>query len=93
MSAFSDYYKPVEPGRGTLVNGQWYVARHGRGTLQMMVSDGVFDDVRRYDDECDHCTDRINRISQLEQHIEALKNQVIELDAIPVELDDEEDEG
>lgn len=40
---FTDYYQPCEPGRGVLVNGQNYRTRHGNLTLQMMVSDGVFD--------------------------------------------------
>lgn len=38
----TDYFKPCEPGRGVLVNGQYYIAKFGRATLEMMVNDGAF---------------------------------------------------
>lgn len=37
-----DYFKPYEPGRGVLVNGQHYIAKFGRSTLEMMVNDEAF---------------------------------------------------
>ncbi len=93
--AFSDYYQPCEPGSGLLVNGQYYRTRFGKETLQMMVSDGVFaspDDI-----VCESCAlkdthaeDIEYDLSEAERHIELLEEQVRELGAEPVELEDEE---
>ena len=57
MPSFTDYYKPCEPGRGYLVNGQSYLPKYGDDTLQTMVTDEVFtndDDVC----DCDECRDK-----------------------------------
>lgn len=89
MSTFDTYYQPCKPGSGLLVNGQFYRARFGKETLQMMVNDGVFMNDPEEPEPCRACENHLDRISGLEERVELLCEQIEDLGHTPVELEDE----
>lgn len=92
MTSFNTYYQPCEPGKGLLVNGQYYRTRHGKETLQMMVNDGVFRPDGEVIDEQTYSEMEDDR-DDAHALVELLSEQIRGLGAEPVTLEDEEDDA
>jgi hypothetical protein len=74
----SDYFIPCEPDKGVLVNGQYFRAKFGRSTLEMMVRDGVFNEVVDLSEELGISE---NKIEKLEVSIEEKEDEITGLNA------------
>ncbi len=69
----ADYFIPCEPGRGTLVNGQWYRSKFGKSTLELMLNDDAFIPA----DELDAVRDDLqSEIDDRDEAIQALRDEV-----------------
>jgi hypothetical protein len=70
------YFTPCVPGKGVLVNGQYYRTNFGRSTLEMMVNDGAFGD-------SEDTTDRLAEVEAESENqqaqIDRLQNRIFEL--------------
>ena len=91
MPNFTDYYQPCEPGKGLLVNGQYYEQRHGDQTLQMMVSDGVLteDDEQTLEKVSEQLKETEKDLEDAHALVELLSAQIRGLGAEPESLPEE----
>jgi len=73
MPSFSTYYVATEPGKGLFVDGQYYRSRFGKDTLQLMVTDGCFEDRNYEEEECAECSYKQNEIEDICESRDAWK--------------------
>ena len=73
-----DYYIPTLPGKGILINGQFYRLKYGPDTHEMMVNDGAFED-NGADDQSDELARLTNELTDSNDHIDLLQRRIFEL--------------